>query len=273
MKRLFVMVLLLMFSASRASASEGDEVADDGVDSGCEADCEASGSAEDCEPEIRAIIFSADLTVASTYVFRGALQYPSPVTPSFQPSASLDFSDLMPGSLVFSLWSAFAMSDRERARREGAASEVDIGLTYEHALLRDWLVVGGGFLYYLYPGEEEVDGEKELMLSLGLGNLPVTPSLSFWFEVHPEVGLYIEPAIAWEQVFGGFTVGMDLLMGASIGDGESTIDHSTLTARVSHNVGHLTMGVSISYTLRIAPPGLDFIERSLLWGAVSLSAR
>jgi hypothetical protein len=255
-------------AAAVGDAAESDAEAADSEDSSAEA---ADPNAETADSEVEAIIFGASLTVASTYVFRGAPQYPSITTPSLQPAAWLDFSELMTGGLRFDVWSAFAMADRVRASREGAASEVDLSLSYEHGLLDGWLVLGGGFYYYIYPGEEEVDGEKELMFRIGLGNFPITPSVSVWFEVHPELGLHIEPSVTWEQEFGAFTVGMDLTLGASIGEGDSGVDHTTFTARLGHEVGHLTMGVSLSYTHRIAPPGLDFIERSLLWGGLSFA--
>jgi len=167
------------------------------------------------------------------------------------------------------VWSAFALINRERAREQGNASEIDFSVVYSGAVARGYLELGGGFLYYIYPGEEAVDGEKELMFTIGTGNLPLSISTAFYFEVHPGLALHVEPRIGWEQEHGDFTYGMDSIVGATIDrDGGNSLDHATLTAFVRQDLGRLSFGVSLSYTLRIAPSGLSFFERSLLYGAL-----
>lgn len=232
---------------------------------------EVGPAVEEAESRPQPII-GLDVTLASTYVFRGVLQYASPVIPSIQPAVSLDFSPLLPGALEFQFWSAFAMADRARVRREGTASELDLVLTYSNSVADGWLELGGGFLYYLYPGEEQVDGEKELIFSIGVGNLPVSLGVTGYFRVHPGLGFVLEPQVGWEQVFGDFSVGVDLLMGASFDeDALAALDYVTLTAGVAQEAGRLTVGIDLSYTLRISPPRLDFLERSLLYGALTVS--
>ncbi len=236
-----------------------------------QADDPTEGSAPIEEP--RRLEFGADLTVATTYIYRGEIQYASPMTPSLQSSIWLDFAYLVPGSLDITIWSAFAMAGRDRARRLGTANEVDFSVIYENPVASEWLTLRGGLLYYIYPGAEQVDGEKELLLGLNMENLPVILGVDLYMEVHPGLGLYIEPILGWDRTFGtSFTVGMNFILGASIyRDLGASLDHATLTALVSHEAGLLTFSLSFSYTLRIAPSGLDFLERSLLRGALSLS--
>lgn len=237
-----------------------DQIGEETVD-----DDDAGADRRSRSPEI-----GVDLTVASTYVYRGELQYSSPMVPSFQPSIWLDFDPLLPGALEVSVWSAIAMSDRARIRRLGTANEVDFAVTYSNAVAQDWLELTGGLLYYIYPGAEVVDGEKELTLDIAIGNLPLTIAVALFMELHPGLGLAVEPRVGWERSFGNVNVGMDIIMGASFyRDEGSSLDHATLTAQVSQEVGRLSFGVSLSYTLQIAPPGLDFLERSIIWGALS----
>lgn len=240
-------------------------VGEDEDDNSDETDDEIAPSHRSRVPEL-----GVDLTVASTYVDQGELVYPTPMTPSFQPSIWLDFDPMLPGALEICIWSAIAMADRDRARRMGTANEVDFVVIYSNTVASEWLELAGGFLYHTYPGADEVDGEKELMLDVALGNLPLTIAVALFMEVHPGLGLTVEPRVGWERNFGNIAVGMDIIMGASFyRDEGSSLDHATLTAQLSQEVGRLTFGLSLSYTLRIAPPGLDFLERSIIWGALS----
>jgi hypothetical protein len=213
-----------------------------------------------------------DVTLASTYVFRGVPQYGPATMPSLQPSAWLALEELGPGALQFDVWTAFAVSDWDRVADDGAASEVDLGVAYRASLLSDWLLLGAGFMYYMYPDTEEVDGEKEFLVEVGLGNMPIVPSVELWTEVHPGLGVYIEPGVTWEQGIGDVTVGADLCLGASIYRGEEArLDHTTLAILIGHSVGDLTFGVRLSYAIRLARGQGSFVERSLLFGALSLS--
>jgi len=215
-----------------------------------------------------------ELALASTYMWRGEPQYSSSTIPSFQPRIWVDFPDLGPGTLTVDLWSAFAMARREYRENPDIASELDIGLIYDFALVRGWLELGVGFIYYLYPHSEEIDGEKELMFRLGVGNLPVTISVTAWTEVHPGLGVYLEPMVGWEEEFGDFAFGMDISLGASIFRGEhATVDHTTLTATVTHSTGRLSLWLHLSYSLRLGPGLGDFLDRSMLWGGLGLSVR
>lgn len=213
-----------------------------------------------------------EVSLASTYIWRGAPQYSSSTAPSFQPRLWVDFPDLGPGTLTVEVWSAFAMARREYRRSRDVASELDFSLTYDFALIRGWLELGAGFIYYMYPHSEEIDGEKELMLRLGVGNLPVTIAITAWTELHPGLGVYLEPMVGWEEEFGDFAVGVDIALGASIFRGEqATLEHTTLTARMTHTTGRLSLGIYLAYSLRLGPGLGDFIERSMFWGGVEFS--
>lgn len=213
-----------------------------------------------------------ELAVTSSYVWRGAPVYSSSSTPSCQPHIWLDLPDLGPGTLTFDVWTAFAMSRREYTNAPDAASEVDLSLVYDLSLLRGWLELGAGFIYYIYPHSEEADGEKEVMVRLGVGNLPVSISLTAWTEVHPGLGVYLEPSVGWEQEVRSITVGVDIALGASISrDEEATLDHVTVTAGLTHTVGRLSLWLNLSYGLRLAPGLGDFLDRSLLHGALGIS--
>lgn len=215
-----------------------------------------------------------EIALASTYMYRGSPQYSSTTAPSLQPRIWVDFPDLGPGTLAVELWSAFSMSGREYRHSRDTASELDFSLVYDFALIRGWLELAAGFVYYVYPHAEEVDGEKELMLRLGVGNLPVTISITAWTEVHPGLGVYLEPMVGWEEEFGDFAVGMDIALGASIFRGEQAIlEHTTFTASVTHTTGRLSLGLYLAYSLRLGPGLGDFIERSMFWGGLAFSVQ
>lgn len=225
-------------------------------------------------PERPEVVVSVELAVASTYVFRGELQYPTASVPSFQPGLTVEVGELGPGALEATVWSAVAMVDRPRINRQGSASELDLGIAYRAGLIGDWLLLGIGFAYYLYPEAERVDGEKEILVELGLGNLPVTPSVALWTEVHPGLGLHVEPRVAWEQRIGSYALGVDLSLGATVARGsEASLDHATLTLGLEQEVGSLAFGFSLSYTIQLSPSRGDFMDRSLVYGAVAMGYR
>lgn len=208
----------------------------------------------------------------TTYVFRGEPQYPSASIPSFQPSMWFNFGNSVPGELRMNLWSAFAMCRREWTSERGNASEVDLSITYENAILDEWLVLGGAFIYNLYPGEEPTDGEKEFMLDIGVGNLPITLSVAFFLEVHPTIGVYFEPRFGWAEQYRNMTVEFFSTIGASIyKDREFSVDHTTFTTQLTHTMDTLKFGINVSYSLRIAPSGLSFLDRSLVYGGVMIA--
>ena len=224
------------------------------------------------DPEARpTIAFAAQAAVASTYVDRGEPQYASVSTPSFQLSVDLQLHDLGPGDLELQAWSAMAMADWERTNRSGSATQEELHAFYRARLLGEWLLVAGGFVYTILPQADRVDGSKELVVDVGIGNLPVTPSVSLWTEVHPAVVVYVEPRLRWEQTISAVHIFADFALGASAGlDREATLDHSTLSVGLGHEVGRLSFGVSMSYTIRLAAGQGSFMERSVVWGLVSM---
>ncbi len=229
---------------------------------------EGAGSEEDRYlPQV-----SLDLSVWSTYVWRGEAQYVSASTPSFQPDLQVGFPDLGPGTLTFDLWTAFSMAREDYRPENGAGSEIDLSLVYGMSLASGWLNLEVGFLYYVYPHADAPDGAKEVVLGLGLGNLPVSISVITYTTVHPDPGIYIEPMIGWEQEFGSFTVGMDLALAASVyRSEEAALQHTTLTGKVAHQVGNLSFWFNLSYALRLAPGAGSFFDRSLIYGGVGLT--
>lgn len=213
--------------------------------------------------------FGAEATFASTYMFRGEMQYRNGTTPSFQPSLWVSLDELGPGELELGLWSAIAMADWDRINARGSATEVDLSLVYRASLFRDRLLLAGGFFYYIYPQGSSIDGEKEIFAKLALGQMPVTPSVALWTEVHPGLGVHIEPRLSWEQELESASIFAALSIGASIyRDEEATLDHSTLSLGVEQGVGPLTCAVSLSYTIQLAAGQGSFMDRSLIYGAV-----
>ena len=232
---------------------------------------EATSPEEEGVSPLSELSVGVEVAVATTYVYRGEPQYTTSSVPSLQPSLWLELPGIGPGALQLELWSAFAMADWDRNDAEGMASEIDLGLFYQAELLSDWLQLRVGFVYYVYPHADDADGEKELMVELGLGNLPIVPRLELWTEVHPTPGVYIEPGITWEQQFGDFSFGTDLALGASAYHGdEATLDHATLTLSFEQGAGDLTVAFSLAYSILLAAGRGDFLERSLVYGAVAV---
>ncbi len=89
---------------------------------------EGEATATSPAPEGVGVGYQLEASIASTYVFRGILQYGRLADPSSQNSATLRFDRLGPGSLSLSLWNATSLANfRENAT---ASLEFDLGASY-----------------------------------------------------------------------------------------------------------------------------------------------
>ncbi len=139
-------------------------------------------------------------------------------------------------------------------------------------LAAGWLELAVGFAYYMYPEGETLDGEKELFVTAAVGNLPITPQVSLWTEVHPTPSLYIEPGLGWEQPVGELVLGGLLTFGATfIQDEEAQMDHTTFALTLTQSVSNLDITVGLSYAYRLVKGGGSFWNRSLLYGTFGVS--
>lgn len=242
----------------------------EGVPPGSVADVPADEAAQEARGYMPLI--HLDLPLWSTYVWRGEGQYQSVSTPSFQPELTIEFPGLGPGTLGLDIWTAFSMARADYRPENGLGSEIDLALRYDMSLLGGWLELGVGFVYYIYPHAESADGEKELIVEIGLGNLPISISLITFTQLSPQQGIYLEPTFGWEQEFGQVTVGMDISLAASVYNSEeASLQHATLGVNFDHAVGRMSLSMNLSYSLRLAPGAGSFFERSLIYGAVGFS--
>ena len=151
---------------------------------------EGEATASSPAPEGVGVGYQLEASIASTYVFRGILQYGRLADPSSQNTATLRFDRLGPGALSLSVWNATSLANfRENAT---ASLEFDLGASYA-------LDLGAGFsaslgyTSFLYPEHAQAvpyDAAHEISVSLAWANDWVTPSLLIAAEAARMRGVY-----------------------------------------------------------------------------------
>ena len=162
------------------------------------------------EPEVEAkaeggleIHYVVETGVATTYVFRGVPQYLEKSDPSSMTTLSLTLGKLGPGALTLGVWNATSITSY--GDQPGTKLEFDLTATYTVPL--GTLFTGAaGYIAYLYPEAEIVDGAHEFWASLSVNDLPITPTLAVYAEVVRFKGVYTLLSLARTFELGAFTV-------------------------------------------------------------------
>lgn len=151
---------------------------------------EGEATATSPAPEGVGVGYQLEASIASTYVFRGILQYGRLADPSSQNTATLRFDRLGPGSLSLSMWNATSLANfRENST---ASLEFDLGASYT-VDFGAGLSASFGYTSFLYPEHAAAlpyDAAHELSVTLSWANEWVTPSLMIAAEVARMRGIY-----------------------------------------------------------------------------------
>ena len=112
----------------------------------------------------------------------------------------------------------------------------------------------GGYIAYLYPEADTVDGAHEFWASLSVNGLPVTPTLAVYAEVVRFKGVYTLLSLARTFELGAFTVTPLAGLGLS---GYENVDFglNDVTAMVTGRWNH-SSGLYVAATAAYAYNGL-----------------
>jgi hypothetical protein len=229
---------------------------------------------EATQPEVEAkaeggieIHYIVETGVATTYVFRGVPQYLDKTDPSSMTTLNLTFGHLGPGALSLGVWNATAIA--KYGDQPGTKLEFDLTATYTVPLGK--LFTGAaGYIAYVYPEAEQVDGAHEFWASLSVNDLPITPTLAVYAEVVRLKGAYTLLSLSRTFELGAFTVspmagvGLSGYKGVSFGLNDIT---ALVTGRWNHSSGFYAAGtVAYSYNGLLADAAFD--DKSTVYGLV-----
>ena len=198
----------------------------------------------------------------STYLFRGV-----DVTEAaaIQPWATLGLGNT---GLSASVWSSFAVADRDAAVALGQRGSLDeVDLTAAFSRTAGPVAFGLGYIAYIFPASSLDYVTQEVYGTLGLAGLPVTPSLSVYYDFDDgpdaESGNLdtIEGTYASLGLARSFPIGLSLDVGANLG----WTDQAALREESGFNDFNVWAGVPIPFQGLTVTPTIGFTQ--LLEGA------
>lgn len=235
----------------------------------------ASGPADDEQAanvaqssETTSVHYSAETSLASTYVFRGVPQYLSKTDPSSQTSLSLTLDSVGPGAISVGLWNATALDDF--GSHGGTQLEFDVTAGYSMPL-SEKLTGSLGYIGYFYPEGDPVDGAHEIAAVFSYATDIVTPSVGVFAEFVRLDGAYVSLAASRDFALPGaitVTPGASLGLSRYSGIDAGLNDIDVMVAARRDLPGGLYLGSAAHY----AYSGLDGMgdtgNRSTVWGSL-----
>jgi len=183
--------------------------------------------------------------LVSRYVWRGFDLLPDNHA-AIQPSLTVDLGR---SGFSLNLWSSFALAQRDIFKY---ADEIDLTLSYEFAMPEGW-ELSAGFTHYAFWFAEDFSFKdstsQEVYVTAARTDLPLSPTLSLYYDVNLGSGLYVTLGGSHELKVSE-TIGME--MGGLIGfnsrqyidkTGFSDID---LYVKVPLTLGKLTLTPSVN---------------------------
>lgn len=228
--------------------------------------------------------YQLETSMATSYVFRGIVQYTNHDVPSSQNTAALTLDHVGPGTLSFTLWNATAMSDYHQ--QVGNALELDLSAGY--TLHHDDTAVTFGYTAYLFPDHmagTPVDGAHELSVAVAQETPYVTPFIGLYGELVRQQGGYLTAGLTHDYKAGRLTISPLASIGGAayrkyLGTDQSASPHlndvtAACTGKVDFGQGVYAL-VRLSYSVRLTPSdlvpemnwGMD--GRQSLYGALSI---
>ncbi len=209
---------------------------------------------------------SFESTVASNYVFRGAPQYANKSDPSIQGSAGITIDQLGPGSLGLSLWNATALSNYQ----EHGGSELELDLTATYGLDIGGASLGFGYVAYLYPNSEVVDGAHEFFSSLSYEFATLTPSLVVYVDPIRLKGAYFAAGVSKSISYGQVSLTPSLTMGIAGYEG-TEVQLNDVTGSFVGNYqlpADMYAVASVNYAYYAASNLRSMSDRSTVWASL-----
>jgi hypothetical protein len=213
---------------------------------------------------------SADITVASKYVWRGLVLTDDRV---LQPSLTVDYK-----SLSLNVWGNTDLTDVNGT--PGETNELDYTLSYSFAVKKVNLTLGA--IQYTFP-HTDFEPTAEIYGSAGLDML-LSPTVSIYYDIDEVNGLYgtfgVSHSVPLGEVVKGISPSLDL--SGSIGYGSSNYNegyfgvHSSglvdllMTATLSVPIDeHLSVGPFVSFSQVLDSDLRDAVDKdnATLFGA------
>jgi len=260
--------LILLLGASAAHADEVASISEQG------------------RPKI-AIGYQVEVSVASTYVFRGIPQYNKLYDASSQNTALLRLDNVGQGSVTFAVWNATAL--RGYGGQPGSALELDVIGSYG-GRVRGAFDLSVGYIGYLFPAHASaapLDGAHELTGSFSYANPYLVPSVAIYGEFVRLQGAYLAIGLARDVIYKLFTFTPSLNLGLA-----AYRHYQGTDAVAKPHVNDLTLALTgkltfprdfyatlrVAYSLRGTPESLmtpstdnfGFQGRSSLYGALAI---
>ena len=175
------------------------------------------------------------LDLASRYIWRGFDIFHDN-KPAWQPSLTYTFGD---SGFSINLWSSYALDGREELKY---LDETDLTLMYELGV-SDKISLVAGFIHYGWYRSRNFSFKnsttQEFFLIASLPYVPLTPSLSVFYDVNIGDGIYILLDCSHSVAMNN---SLDLTLTASLGyNGDQYVDDSGLS--------DLTLGMSLPISL------------------------
>lgn len=208
--------------------------------------------------------FNLGADLVSSYVFRG---YDVTDGPAIQPWGSVTLGAT---GLTATVWSSFAITGRDERQglggiiTRGGADEVDLTVAYSRSA--GPINFGLGYIAYLFPASELDYTTQEVFGTLGLAEVPLTPTVSLFYDFDggddaddPDTieGVYLNAGLAHS-----LAIGLPLNLGANVGftnQGALRGDPTGHEGLEAHDF-NLSAGVPIPFGPVTITPALRFTQ-------------
>jgi hypothetical protein len=200
--------------------------------------------------------FSADVTFANKYVWRGIRLTDGPV---MQPSVTVGWY-----GFSFNIWGNMDLDDANA--NNGQFNEIDYTLDYTTTLFEplEWLEGSVGFIVYQFPNTA-FPTTTEFYLGLAAPDVLLSPSLTAYFDIDEINGVYLQGAIGHSFDLGelceGVSAAIDL--GATLGVGSDNycqgyfgVDKSSFTDYSFSLAMPIAIGDNVSVTPSVTLTGV-----------------
>jgi len=198
-------------------------------------------------------LFSTELSIdmLSKYVWRGQLLTDEPV---FQAGLTLSR-----GGWSANIWGSFDITDINEDNQTWRLQEVDYTLSYGFTAM-DGLDLEAGVIHYTFPGTS-FDSTTEVYGSATLSNIPLSPSLSVFYDVDEVEGFYVVAGIGHDfAVTDQLSLGISAALGwgdKDYNDGyfglkRNAFNDASVTVSVDYTVNdHFSIGAYLTYSSMI----------------------
>lgn len=209
------------------------------------AEIRAAAADDEADDGYELPVASVDVGFLSKYVWRGIVITDDPV---FQPSVNVDWL-----GLSLNIWGNLDLTGINDNR--GDFNEVDFTLSYTKAF--GPVEAGVGVVHYWFPNTA-FPQTTELFATMALPDVPLTPSITAWFDVDEADGWYVSSDISHSLELPKLCGRFDWSLDASAGFGWASANHNNFYFGVNRSGwtdfhAALSAPVKLTHWLTAAP--------------------